>query len=160
MTWAAFGSKCKSNVVFASKTLDSKGYTKILGDHLLTFGPKCSGKNWIFQQDNASIHSSRFTKTFLKEKKIQLFDRPSKSSDLNPNENLQGLLVRDVYENGKQYDNVMQLKEAWDKVEKATLQKLSDSVPSRIFEVIFKLGGTTTFQYVSNIRNSCTYVIK
>jgi len=96
-----------------------------------------------------SIHSSRFTKTFLKEKKIQLLGWPSKSPDVNPIENLWGSLVRVVYENGKQYDNVTKLKEAilkaWDKVEKATLQKLSDSIQSKIFEVICKLGGTTTY---------------
>jgi len=60
-----------------------------------------------------------------------------------------GILVRDIYVNGKQYDNIDQLKNAisavWDKVGKSILQKLVDSMPSRIFEVISKQGNSTKY---------------
>ncbi|OXA39388.1 Transposable element Tc3 transposase [Folsomia candida] len=149
MIWAAFGSKGRSNVAFIKGTMDSTGYTKMLQEHLLKFGAKMGGRKWIFQQDNASIHSSRFTKDYFLQKKIRVLDWPSKSPDLNPIENFWGILVREVYKNGKQYDNVNQLKTAistaWVKVEKATLQKLVDSMPNRIFQVISEAGGSTKY---------------
>lgn len=145
MIWAAFGTKGRSNVAFVKGTMDSKGYTEMLWRS----GAKIGGRNWIFQQGNASIHASRFTKQYFLQKKIRLLDWPSKSPDLNPIENLWGILVRDVYRNGKQYNSVPELKEAilkaWVKVEKATLQKLIDSMPNRIYEVISNKGNSTKY---------------
>lgn len=149
MIWAAFGSKGRSNVAFINGTMDSEGYTKMLQDNLVKSGVRMGGRKWIFQQDNASIHSSRLTKAYFLQKNIRVLDWPSKSPDLNPIENLWGILVREVYKNGKQYDNVPQLKrailDAWRKVEKTTLQKLVDSMPNRIFEVISKQGKCTKY---------------
>lgn len=60
-----------------------------------------------------------------------------------------GILVREVCKNGKQFDNVRQLKaaimRAWEKVEKATLQELTDSMPNRFFEHISKQWCVTNY---------------
>jgi len=66
---------------------------------------KICGKNWIFQQDNAPIHASKETKTWLDLKKINLLEWPAYSPDLNPIENVWGIMARRVYANGKQYTN-------------------------------------------------------
>ncbi|CAK9801712.1 Transposable element Tc3 transposase [Anthophora plagiata] len=74
---------------------------------------------------------------------------PSKSPDLNPIENLWGILARKVYTNGKQYSNTMELKngikEAWSQIESETLHKLIYSMPKRIFEIIKNKGGSTKY---------------
>jgi transposase len=74
---------------------------------------------------------------------------PSKSPDLNPIENLWGILVRRVYKNGRQYNSVSELKAAirneWSKIGLETLRNLINSVPNRVFEVIFKKGGHTKY---------------
>uniref|UniRef100_A0A1I7XD85 DDE_3 domain-containing protein n=1 Tax=Heterorhabditis bacteriophora TaxID=37862 RepID=A0A1I7XD85_HETBA len=43
---------------------------------------------FTFQQDNATIHASRSTKTWLEDNDVATMDRPSRSPDLNPMENL------------------------------------------------------------------------
>ena len=50
--------------------------------------------NAIFQQDNAASHTSKLTKDWFKSKNVEILDRPTKSLDLNPIENLWGILSR------------------------------------------------------------------
>ena len=59
----------------------------------------------VFQQDNASIHNAKSTKTWLTAQNIKLLDWTSKSPDLNPIKNLWGILSRRVYNNGRQFNN-------------------------------------------------------
>ena len=63
-------------------------------------GCRLCGEGWIFQQDNIAIHNASITKKYLLEQKIRLFDHPACSPDLNPIENLWGLIVAKVYEGG------------------------------------------------------------
>ena len=47
--------------------------------------------NAIFQQDNASIHTSKLTKDWSKTKNIDVLDGSAKSPNLNPIKNLWGI---------------------------------------------------------------------
>ena len=95
------------------------------------------GEEWIFQQGIAAIHNASMTKKYLLEQKIRLLHRPACSPYLNPIENLWGLIVAKVYEGGRQYSAISELKnailDAWGKIPAAQPQKLVDSMPSRIF---------------------------
>lgn len=110
-------------------------------------GIKIGRRNLIFQQDNASFHSSKLTKAWFDTSKVRVLSWPSKSPDLNLIENLWGILVREVYRNGRQFSNVQELKDAilasWERVEKVSLKKLLDSMPNRTFEVIANQDGST-----------------
>ena len=70
---------------------------------------------------------------------------PPKSPDLNPMENLWGILARDVYDNGKrQFDNLEELKFAiktsWDSISNTILETLVNSVKDRCMDVLAKNG--------------------
>ena len=74
---------------------------KMLNDlSLAQEGCHLCGEEWIFQQDNAAIHNAPIVKKYLLEQKIKLLDHPVCSPDLNPIENLLGLIVAKVYKGG------------------------------------------------------------
>lgn len=103
----------------------------------------------ILQQDDATIHASRCTEAQLRELNINVMVWPSKSPDLNPIENLWGIIVRNVYANGKQYNNKEDLKAAiltaWDNIPLSQLQTLINSMNNRCFEVIRLAGNKTKY---------------
>ena len=110
-------------------------------------GRRLCGEEWIFQQDNAAIHNAPVTKKYLLEQNIRLLDHPAYSLGLNPIENLWGLIDVKDYEGGRQYSAISELKntilDAWEKIHSVQLQKLVDSMLSRIFKVIKANGGST-----------------
>jgi hypothetical protein len=74
---------------------------------------------------------------------------PARSPDLNPMENLWGILVRRVYADGRQFVTVGDLKaairEEWTKIETEVLRRLINSMQDRVFNVILKNGGQTKY---------------
>ena len=144
MVWGAFGYHGTSEIVFISGRQRSTNYVNTLEMHLLPFGDTICGHEWIFQQDNASIHSSHQTKTWLEENRIEVLDWPARSPDLNPIENIWGIIVRDVYVNGRQFRSINELREAITKslasIPKKILQNLITSMHKRLIKVIKKNG--------------------
>ena len=67
---------------------------------------------YIFQQDNARIHFSKETKSFLSRCLVEIMEWPACSPDLNPIENICGVLVRRVYANNRHFDSTDELKGA------------------------------------------------
>ena len=86
----------------------------MLNDLSLTQEGHClCGEEWIFQQDNATIHNTSITKKYFLEQKITLLDHPPACCpDLNLIENLWGLIVAKVYVGGRQYSAISELKNA------------------------------------------------
>lgn len=149
MVWAAFGHHGKSPICFISHRMNSQMYTSLLDNVLIEFSESFWGENFVFQQDNAAIHVSKMTKDFFKDKQIELLEWPACSPDLNPIENVWGLLSYNVYLNGRQYETLADLKKAiveeWRKIDLNTLQRLVQSMPNRLGEVINKGGGSTHY---------------
>ena len=158
--WQAFSSSGKFKLQFVSGQQKATDYVKMLNDLSLTQEGCCLwGEEWISQQDNAAIHNASVTKKFLLEPKIKLLDHSACSPDLNPIENLWGLIVVQVYEGGWQYSAISELKNAvldvWEKLLSVQLQKLADRMPNQIFEVIKAHGRSTKYQ----IKNLPSYSI-
>ncbi|CAM4841506.1 unnamed protein product [Rotaria magnacalcarata] len=127
--------------------MNAKGYQEVLKKHLIDIGSCMGGSDWIFQQDNAPIHRAKVNLAWFKSKKINVLPWPSLSPDLNPIENLWGILARKVYAGGKQFRTKEQLKttiiKSWEEITIEQLRALVESMPERIFEVI-KLNGAKT----------------
>lgn len=149
MTWAAFSYSGKTPICYISTRMNSVNYTDLLESELIPFMDDFMGADSIFQQDNASIHASKHTKEWLVDHDIISLDWPPCSPDLNPIENLWGILARKVYQNGRQFSNVSALKveihNCWREISVELLKKLVDSMPDRIFSVIENRGGSTKF---------------
>ena len=83
-----FPSSGKFKLQFVSGRQKAADYVKILNDLSLAQGCHLCGKEWIFQQDNATIHNASITKKYLLKQKIRLLDYPACSPDINLKENL------------------------------------------------------------------------
>ncbi|EYB92467.1 hypothetical protein Y032_0193g1383 [Ancylostoma ceylanicum] len=129
--------------------MDAEEYQDVLRMHLLPFLSGGRRRAYTFQQDNATVHVASSTKSWFNRHHIRLMDWPACSPDLNPIENLWGILARRVYANARQYSSVAELetavRQAWDSIESSTLKNLVDGMQRRIFEVIYNKGGPTKY---------------
>lgn len=149
MVWAAFGARGKSNICFIPSNMNSQIYVDLLDNNLIDYAGELYEDNWTFQQDNAPIHNARHTKEFLRSHNIPVLDWPALSPDLNPIEDLWGILSRNVYSKSKQYSTLKELKttilDEWHKIDMATLQKLVDSMPRRLQHIIIRKGNSISY---------------
>lgn len=116
---------------------------------MLPFSESAYNVEWIFQHDNALMHTITATKEFFMDRVVFVMDWPSCSPDLNPIKNLQGILVRLVYKDFRQFDTFEDLREAvetaWDHLDPNTLKNLVNSMQKRCERVIKSNGGPTGF---------------
>ena len=105
-------------------------------------------RNLIFMHDNAPSHAAKATTQYLgsigfKNKTMMIW--PPNSPDLNPIENLWGIVKRRVHADGKQYFSKDELweaiKQAADSIPRSLIRKLTESVNERLFNII-RLNGS------------------
>jgi hypothetical protein len=149
MVWAAFSSKGKSELVVLVGRQNSDDYVYTVSEYLLPFAHLNYCIRFTYQQDNTRMHTSARTKDFFSEHAINVMNWPSKSSNLNPIENLWSIMSRRVYNNGKQFNSVPQLKaalyEAWACIPSALLESLVASMTRECVEVTGKKGDRTHY---------------
>lgn len=149
MVWGAFGFNGVTSLAIIDAKLNSTGYLDILENNLLPFGKLLGGSNWIYQQDNAPIHVSRMSKSWFHSKNIRLLTWPARSPDLNPIENLWGIISKMVYDGNRQYSSrnelITAIEQAWYGLDIEIVHNLILSMKNRIFYVINKNGGQTQY---------------
>lgn len=145
MVWGAFSAKGLTELHICEGSINSSYYCKILEDNLLPYIKEKFKRQYTFQQDNAPVHCSNMTKKFIKDHNVKVMEWPSKSPDLNPMENLWGILAQSVYKAGKkQFDTKIQLKrailKAWHQIDLKMCTKLVEGMPTHCAEVVSKHG--------------------
>uniref|UniRef100_A0A3B4H346 Tc1-like transposase DDE domain-containing protein n=1 Tax=Pundamilia nyererei TaxID=303518 RepID=A0A3B4H346_9CICH len=72
------------------------GYVQMLPRaSLMTEGPRLCGSDWVFQQDNATLHSACRIRIFFQKNNITILAGPACCPD--PVENLSGWMARKVF---------------------------------------------------------------
>jgi len=81
---------------------------------------------------------------------LQIMDRPACSPDLNPIENVWGILFHAVYRGERQFESTSKLSTGiilqWKKIEISTAKKLVDTMKKRCLEVNKREGGTCSIK--------------
>jgi transposase len=101
----------------------------------------------IFQQDNAPSHRSHVTKKWLKDNGYDCVDFPTYSPDLNPIENLWGIVSLEVRKRNPKTLNELKsfVSEEMGKVSRKTIQTLILSMSRRVEQCIERNGDYTDY---------------
>lgn len=154
MVWGAVSSNygvCFS--LFDNINVTSKVYIGMLEKDFLPFvqniEEELPGLNWTFLQDNCSVHTSLETRQWFNLQGFDVLNIPAKSPDINIIENIWAWLVRKIYEGGKLYNNLNELKEAilyWSyNIPVEVIENHVNSMDRRLKEIIEKNGGQTKY---------------
>ncbi|CAJ0956792.1 unnamed protein product [Ranitomeya imitator] len=130
--------------------MNKEWYQNVLQEQLLTTVQEQFGaQQCLFQHDGAPCHKAKVITKWLMEQNIEILGPwPGNSPDLNPIENLWSIIKRRVDKQKPTNSGKMQalIMQEWTAISQDLVQKLIESMPGRIAEVLKKkaLGGAVT----------------
>jgi transposase len=135
--WGGFSSCAKTSLYCFTGIMNAEFFVQILEEQLPEIN-EVMGDDWRLQMDNDPKHKSRLAKDFLQNNVPEVMDWPSNSPDLNPIENLWGLVKRNVEKRKpRNLDDLEEFMiEEWDLISDEIINNLVNSMRKRCEEVI------------------------
>ncbi len=148
MIWAAMSSAGVGPLCFLKSTVNAAVYQDILEHFMLPFADKLYGEaDFISQQDLAPANTAKGTKSWFNDHGVTVLDWPANSPDLNPIENLWGIVkrkTRDTRPNNGD-DLKATIKATCASIPPQQCHRLITSMPRHIAAVIHAKGGSTNY---------------
>ena len=140
--WGCFCASGFGKIILFTENLNAKKLIGIYNVGLLKSFPNISGGNMILQEDNDSKHTSKLAQLYRKYWRINRLEWPANSPDLNPIENVWGIMKRKI---GKIHPtNLVQLRfmirKVWYGFSRSFARNLVASMPERLKMVIKSKG--------------------
>ncbi len=148
MIWAAMSSAGVGPLCFLKSTVNAAIYQEILEHFMLPSADELYGDaDFIFQQDLAPAHTAKGTKSWFSDHGVTVLDWPANSPDLNPIENLWGIVKRKMRDTRPNNADELKatVKETWASIPPQQCHKLITSMPHRIEAVIKAKGAPTKY---------------
>ncbi len=148
MIWGAMSSAGVGPLCFLKTNVTAPVYQEILEHFMLPSADQLfKDADFIFQQDLAPAHTAKSTKSWLNDHGVAVLDWPANSPDLNPIENLWGIVKRKMRNKRPKHADELKaiVKETWASIPPQQCHKLITSMPRRIEAVIKAKGAPTKY---------------
>ncbi|KAJ3426174.1 transposable element-related [Anaeramoeba flamelloides] len=116
--------------------------------------------NWLLMQDGAPAHTSNSTKEYLSNKCLVLKNWPPNSPDLNPIENLWGIMGKRISKESPNTERKLEIivRKVWKNIEWEVIENLINSMEKRL-RLVVQLNGES-IQSVSLLRHKLSTKFK
>jgi transposase len=145
--WSCFSYNGVGTIVFVDGRLNRYKYRDILSNNLVREGRRLIGNDFVFMEDNDTVHKSGIVATWQKRNKINVLKWPAQSSDMNPLENLWFILKKRLalrrYSNEQEFKEIVQ--QEWNSIDVSICRSLIDSMPRRLRAVRDSNGDVTKY---------------
>jgi len=160
MIWGCFVGDIKSPLVALRRKHNADAYVRVLRETLIPFIqtlPPQLQRDFIYQQDNAKIHTAHISMQFLQDNAITIMEWPPNSPEMNPIEHLWHCLKTQLHRQfpdppllGGGPDTVRQSLEerlivVWESIVHERLDKLIASMPCRVHALYEAKGWYTPY---------------
>ena len=148
--WGWISARGPGALCIVEDRLNANTYTRILEEVMFpSVNEVFPLNNFVFQQDNCPIHTSALAQNWLRANNINILPWPSKSPDINPIENVWGLMVkkmrRENFVPQNRQDLVNVIRDGWHNLTEEYCRSLIASMPRRLHLVIEKNGAMTKY---------------
>lgn len=152
MIWGMISSTGLFWIKFLDGNINSEKYIEVLTEAKCILDENFGDDNYIFQQDNCSVHTSAQTKKWITEANMCVLEWPAKSPDLNLIENIWSYLSYKVYTEKVKFPSLKTLKNAIETSVKNInahdskyIETLYLSMNKRLVECIERKGAITDY---------------
>lgn len=151
LIWGAIWTNGRSELHIQRENMNSERYVNVLERYIypLSFRLGDPSTDWWLMDDNATCHRSSVTNSYKSQAAIRTLSWPARSPDLNPIENMWSLLKRRVRRLLLPGDDLLRLehllRQEWSSISQATVNRLIESMPSRVHDVIQLSGDSTRY---------------